>query len=235
MFTHNLDPILFEFGLISIKWYSLAYIFGILIGWWYGKKIILKKTNILKKEFEIKFFDDLITYIIVSIILGGRLGYVFFYNLGYYLNNPLDIIKIWEGGMSFHGALLGIIIGTFIFAKKNDIKTFFLLDILACVSPIGIFLGRIANFINGELIGKATSVYWGVIFPSIDNIPRHPSQLYQAFLEGFVLFVILNFIYLRKNYKIGNCSSLFLIFYGIFRIFAEHFREPDVQIGYIAL
>ena len=104
MFTHNLDPILFEFGLISIKWYSLAYIFGILIGWWYGKKIILKKTNILKKEFEIKFFDDLITYIIVSIILGGRLGYVFFYNLGYYLNNPLDIIKIWEGGMSFHGA-----------------------------------------------------------------------------------------------------------------------------------
>ena len=233
MFTHNLDPILFEFGLISIKWYSLAYIFGILIGWWYGKKIILKKTNILKKEFEIKFFDDLITYIIVSIILGGRLGYVFFYNLGYYLNNPLDIIKIWEGGMSFHGALLGIIIGTFIFAKKNDIKTFFLLDILACVSPIGIFLGRIANFINGELIGKATSVYWGVIFPSIDNIPRHPSQLYQAFLEGFVLFVILNFIYLRKNYKIGNCSSLFLIFYGIFRIFAEHFREPDVQIGYI--
>ena len=233
MFTHNLDPILFEFGLISIKWYSLAYIFGILIGWWYGKKIILKKTNILKKEFEIKFFDDLITYIIVSIILGGRLGYVFFYNLGYYLNNPLDIIKIWEGGMSFHGALLGIIIGTFIFAKKNDIKTFFLLDILACVSPIGIFLGRIANFINGELIGKATSVYWGVIFPSIDNIPRHPSQLYQAFLEGFVLFVILNFIYLRKNYKIGNCSSLFLIFYGIFRIFSEHFREPDVQIGYI--
>ena len=233
MFTHNLDPILFEFGLISIKWYSLAYIFGILIGWWYGKKIILKKTNILKKEFEIKFFDDLITYIIVSIILGGRLGYVFFYNLGYYLNNPLDIIKIWEGGMSFHGALLGIIIGTFIFAKKNDIKTFFLLDILACVSPIGIFLGRIANFINGELIGKATSVYWSVIFPSIDNIPRHPSQLYQAFLEGFILFVILNFIYLRKNYKIGNCSSLFLIFYGIFRIFAEHFREPDVQIGYI--
>ena len=233
MFTHNLDPILFDFGLFSIKWYSLAYIFGILIGWWYGRIIILKKLHILKNKFDIQIFDDLITYLIISIVLGGRLGYVIFYNFAYYLSNPLEIIKIWTGGMSFHGALIGIIIGTFLFAKKNNLQTFFLLDIIACVSPIGIFFGRIANFINGELVGKATNIYWGVVFPKIDNLTRHPSQIYEAFLEGILLFLIMNFIYLNKNYKIGRCSSFFLIFYGSFRIFAELFREPDAQIGYL--
>ncbi len=233
MFTHNLDPILFDLGFISIKWYSLSYIFGILIGWWYGRIIIPKKFYILKNNFDLKIFDDLITYLIFSILLGGRLGYIFFYNFAYYLNNPLEIFKIWEGGMSFHGALIGIVIGTYLFSKKKNLQTFFLLDIVACVAPIGIFFGRIANFINGELIGKETDVYWGVIFPKIDNLVRHPSQLYEAFLEGVVLLLIINFIYLKKNYKIGNCSSFFLIFYGIFRIFAELFREPDIQIGYL--
>ena len=233
MYTHNLDPVLLDFGFIVIRWYSLAYIFGIILGWWLGKKIInhiLKNCNI---KFNIKEFDDLITYLIFSIVIGGRLGYIIFYNLGYYIDNPLDILKVWEGGMSFHGALLGIIIGTYLFSKKKNVPTFFLLDIIACVSPIGIFLGRIANFINGELIGKVTEVSWSVIFPAIDNLPRHPSQLYEAALEGAVLFFILNSLIYRQRYKIGTCSYLFLIYYGIFRIISEFFRQPDTQIGYL--
>ena len=233
MFTHNLDPILFDFGFIAIRWYSLAYIFGIIIGWWYGKKIILKKNQELNQKINLGDFDDLITYIIIAIILGGRLGYVVFYNFEYFILNPIEILKVWEGGMSFHGALIGIILATIIFSAKRKIKTLFLLDIIACVSPIGIFFGRIANFINGELVGKVTNVYWGVIFPKIDNLTRHPSQLYEAFLEGILLFLVMNFLYSKKNYKIGSCSSSFLIFYGIFRISAEFFREPDIEVGYL--
>ncbi len=233
MFTHNLDPILFDFGFLVIRWYSLSYIFGILIGWWLGKKIILKKFQNFNFNFDIKEFDNLITYIIISMLLGGRVGYVLFYNFEYYLSNPFDIIKIWEGGMSFHGALVGIILGTKWFSVKRNISTFFLLDIIAFVSPIGIFFGRIANFINGELVGKTTDVFWGVIFPYIDNNARHPSQLYEAFLEGVVLFIIMNLVLFRKNYKTGTCSYIFLIFYGIFRIFSEFYREPDLQVGYL--
>ena len=231
MYTHNLDPVLFDFGFLVIRWYSLAYIFGILIGWYLGKRVILGRFKNL--NFDIKEFDNLITFIIISLLLGGRIGYILFYNFGYYISNPFDILKIWEGGMSFHGALIGIILGTYWFSIKKDIQTFFLLDIIAFVAPIGIFFGRIANFINGELVGKTTNVFWGVIFPKIDNSIRHPSQLYEAFLEGLVLFVIMNLILFRKNYKTGSCSYVFLIFYGIFRIFSELFREPDAQIGYL--
>ncbi len=232
MYTHNLDPVLLNLGFLQIRWYSLAYIFGIIIGWWLGKKII--RYFILNKnlEFNLNDFDDLITILIFSIIIGGRIGYVIFYDLNYYINNPLDIIKIWEGGMSFHGALIGIIFGTFLFSKKRNISTFFLLDVIACVSPIGIFFGRIANFINGELVGKVTNASWGVVFPNIDMLLRHPSQLYEAILEGIILFIILNIIVFKSKYKIGTCSYLFLIFYGFFRIVAEIFREPDVQLGY---
>ncbi len=166
-------------------------------------------------------------------IIGGRLGYVIFYNPGYYISHPAEILKVWEGGMSFHGALIGIIIGTYLFSSKKNIPVFFMLDILACVSPIGIFLGRLANFINGELIGKVTSVPWGVVFPVFDKLTRHPSQLYEAILEGVVLFFILNKIIFKKIYSMGTCSCLFLVFYGIFRIISEFFREPDVQLGYI--
>jgi prolipoprotein diacylglyceryl transferase len=161
MYTHDLDPILFDFGLIAIRWYSLAYIFGILIGWWLGKKIILKRFA--NNNFDTNEFDNLITYIIIFMLLGGRVGYVLFYNFGFYLLNPLDIFKIWEGGMSFHGALAGIIFVTYWFSIKRNIQPFFLLDIIAFVAPIGIFFGRLANFINGELVGKVTDVYWGVI------------------------------------------------------------------------
>ena len=233
MYTHNLDPVLFDFGFLVIRWYSLAYIFGILIGWWLGKKIILERFQAPNFNFDIKEFDNLITYIIISMLLGGRIGYVLFYNFGYYLSNPLNIFKIWEGGMSFHGALIGVILGTYWFSIKKNIQTFFLLDKIAFVAPIGIFFGRIANFINGELVGKTTDVFWGVIFPNVDNNMRHPSQLYEAFLEGAVLFVIMNLILFIKNYKTGTCSYIFLIFYGIFRIFSEFYRDPDLQVGYL--
>jgi|TARA_B100001059_G_scaffold183180_1_gene184521 phosphatidylglycerol---prolipoprotein diacylglyceryl transferase len=233
MFTHNLDPVLIDLGFMAIRWYSLAYILGILIGWWLGKKIIIEKLKNKDQQFNIKEFDDLITYLIIAIIIGGRVGYVIFYNIEYYILNPLDIIKIWEGGMSFHGALIGIIFGTFLFSIKRKISSLFLLDVIATVSPIGIFFGRVANFINGELIGKATNASWGILYPSIDMLPRHPSQLYEAFLEGLVLFFILNFYIFKKNYKTGTCSYLFLIYYGIFRIICEFFREPDSHLGYI--
>ena len=232
MFTHNLDPILINLGFISLRWYSLAYIFGILIGWWYGKKII-KKFQIKNSNFLADDFDDLITYLIFGIVIGGRLGYVIFYNLNYYIENPLDIIKIWQGGMSFHGALIGIIIVTFFFSYRTDKNALFFLDIIACVSPIGIFFGRVANFINGELVGKISSMPWSVIFPNVDMMPRHPSQIYEAVLEGVILFLIVNFFINKKEYIIGTCSYVFLISYGALRIVSEFFREPDLQLGYI--
>ena len=232
MYTHDLNPVLVDFGIIAIRWYSLAYIFGIIIGWWFGKKIISHVLKNNSHKFKLEDFDDLIGYLIISIIIGGRIGYVIFYNFEYYISNPSEIIKVWEGGMSFHGALIGIIIATYLFSKKKE-SPFFLLDIIVCVAPIGIFFGRIANFINGELVGKVTNVSWSVIFPLIDSLPRHPSQLYEAILEGIILFLILNILIFKKIYKVGISSCLFLIFYGIFRITSEIFREPDTQIGYI--
>ena len=232
MYIHNLNPVLVNIGFVEIRWYSLAYIFGILIGWWFGKKILDFRIKAKNSSLGLESFDNLISYIIISMIIGGRLGYIIFYNFDYYLNNPIDIFKIWEGGMSFHGALVGVVIGTHLFAKSIETETLLFLDIIACVAPIGIFFGRIANFINGELFGKPTNLYWSVVFPEVDNVPRHPSQIYEAFLEGILLFLILiPFIY-NKKIRTGYCSSLFLIFYGLFRILAEQFREPDLQIGY---
>ncbi len=233
MFTHNFDPIFVDLGFFAIRWYSLAYVFGILFGWWYGKKIIEKKFSFEKDRTELNEFDDLISYLIISIIIGGRAGYVIFYNFEYYLNYPLEIFKIWEGGMSFHGALIGIVVGTYIFSKQRETQTLFFLDIIACVSPIGIFLGRISNFINSELVGKVTYIHWSVIFPKVDMLPRHPSQIYEALLEGMVLFLIMNFVFFKKNYVMGTCSYFFLIAYGFLRIISEFFREPDQQIGYL--
>ena len=227
MFINNFDPVAFYLFSLEIRWYSLAYIFGIILGWFYCKKFLIKNGEILE------LFDDLISYLILGIIVGGRLGYILFYNLEYYLVNLSETIMIWKGGMSFHGALIGVIIFTYIFSKKHKINEFIFLDLISITAPIGIFFGRISNFINGELVGKITDVYWSVIFPNVDNFSRHPSQLYEAFLEGIVLFILMNFIYFRSNYKTGICSSMFLIFYGTFRIFCEFFREPDIQIGYI--
>ena len=233
MMVHNFDPVLIDLGIIKIHWYSLAYVFGILIGWWYGRLIITKKIHGSDQENYLKNFDDLISYIIIGVIVGGRLGYVIFYNLTFFVNQPIEILKLWEGGMSFHGGLIGVILSTYIFSKVKKLNYKIYFDIICCAAPIGIFLGRIANFINSELYGTPTDKPWGIIFPEIDNLSRHPSQLYEAFLEGIVLFVLINFLFLKKNFNYGLISFLFLIFYGIFRIVSEFFREPDEHIGYI--
>ncbi len=233
MFIHNLNPIIFEFGYLSLRWYSLAYLVGIIFGWWYGKKIILILNQKNNDNFKLDIFDDYITYIIISVIVGGRLGYVLFYNFNYYLSNPLEIFFIWNGGMSFHGGLLGVIIATIIFSKKKSCDKLILLDVVSCVAPVGIFFGRIANFINSELYGKPTDLPWAVTFPLVDSQARHPSQIYEALLEGVLLFVILNFIIKKISYNRGVCAALFLINYSLFRIVSEFYREPDLQIGYI--
>ena len=193
MFINNFDPVAFEIFSLEIRWYSLSYIFSILLGWYFAKNLFINMKN-LKDQ-----FDEYVTYLVIGIILGGRLGYALFYNLNYYLHNIIDIFKIWEGGMSFHGGVVGVIFATYLFSKKNKNNIFEYLDIVSIVSPIGIFFGRIANFINSELYGYETSVLWGVKFIQIDSLVRHPSQLYQAALEGLLLFVIILF-FLKKNY-----------------------------------
>jgi len=230
MFINNFDPVAFQIMSFEIRWYSLAYIFGIIIGWLLCKKKFIKNSDIGEK------FDDYITYLIIGIILGGRLGYVIFYNFNYYSHNILDIFKIWQGGLSFHGGLLGIILSSTIFAKKNNQDPLEYMDLVSLVAPIGIFFGRLANFINSELYGKTTEVLWSVTFSKVDNLPRHPSQLYEAVLEGAILFLILMY-FRKKNYltKPGLISGLFLIFYSIFRFFVEFFRIPDDQLGYLIL
>ena len=230
MFINNFDPVAFNFFSIEIRWYSLAYIFGIIIGWVYSKKYLINDKSILN------IFDDLIAYLIIGVILGGRLGYILFYNLDYYLNNLNEVLMLWKGGMSFHGGVIGVVISTILFSKKHNINPFTFLDLIAVVAPIGIFLGRVANFLNSELYGKETEVPWSVIYPKIDNLTRHPSQIYEAIFEGLILFLILNLL-VKKNLlgKKGLISSCFLIFYSLFRFVLEFFREPDPQIGYLII
>ncbi len=236
MIVHNFNPILVDFGFFQIKWYSLAYIFGIILGWIYALKIIKisEKNKYYLYPLKKSQFEDLIIFLVLGIILGGRLGYVIFYNFEHYSHNFLEIIKIWEGGMSFHGGLLGVAIAIFIFSKKTKISFFIFSDIVSCVAPIGIFLGRIANFINGELYGKISTLPWAIVFPYAGNVQRHPSQIYEAILEGLVLFILINFLALKKHLLIkkGYISCFFLITYSILRIFCENFREPDKQLGY---
>ena len=228
MFINNFDPVAIQFFSIEIRWYSLAYIIGILLGWILSKKIFISNDDIKIK------FDDYLTYAILGIIIGGRLGYVIFYNFSYYLNNFFEIFKIWQGGMSFHGGLIGVIIATILFNKKNLEATFKYLDIVSLVAPVGIFFGRIANFINSELYGTETNVPWAVKFVKVDNLFRHPSQLYEAFFEGIILFLILIF-FRNKNFlnKPGFISGMFLVFYSLFRFIIEFFRVPDEQLGYL--
>jgi len=230
MFTNNFDPVAFQIFSLEIRWYSLAYIVGILLGWLYCKKKLIKDRHFLN------LFDDFITYLIIGIILGGRLGYALFYNFEYYLENSIEILMVWNGGMSFHGGLIGVVVAAQLFSKKHKINQFIFLDLVALSAPIGIFFGRVANFINSELYGRPTDLPWSVKFSLIDNINRHPSQLYEAFFEGIVLFFFLRY-FLKKNYlkKPGQISGLFLFFYSLFRFAAEFFRIPDPQIGYLIL
>ena len=230
MFINNFDPVAFQIFSLEIRWYSLAYIIGILMGWILSKKIFISDDEIREK------FDDYLTYLILGIIIGGRLGYVIFYNFNYYINNLIDILKVWQGGMSFHGGLLGIIFASILFAKKNNHNPFKYLDVVAIVSPIGIFFGRMANFINSELYGIETDLPWGVKFLKIDNLYRHPSQIYEAIFEGIILFFILLYFRNKSFMKLpGIISGLFLIFYSIFRFVIEFLRVPDEQLGYLFL
>ena len=233
MIVHNLDPILIDLGFLQIRWYSLSYIFGILIGWWYGKIILKKQLDESIERIYSSKYDDLITYIIIGVIIGGRFGYILFYNLNFYLDNILEIFKIWKGGMSFHGGLIGVIISTLIFSNKNNLNYRVYFDTISVVAPIGIFFGRISNFINSELYGTPTQKPWGIVFPNVDSFKRHPSQIYEALLEGIVLFIILNFLVFNKKSKFGFISCIFLILYGFFRIICEQYREPDEHIGYL--
>ena len=228
MLINNFDPVAFQIISFEIRWYSLAYIVGIIIGWLLCKKIFFQNIEVKEK------FDDYITYLVIGIIVGGRLGYIIFYNFNYYINNIFDIFKVWQGGMSFHGGLMGIFFASILYARKNRQNTFLYTDLVSLVAPIGIFFGRLANFINSELYGTPTDVPWAITFVQVDNLSRHPSQLYEAILEGIILFIIL--IYFRKkNYLMrpGLISGLFLIFYSIFRFFVEFFRVPDEQLGYL--
>jgi phosphatidylglycerol:prolipoprotein diacylglycerol transferase len=227
----NIDPVALQLGPLAIRWYALAYIAGVVLGWAYAMHLAKRSlTGITPKMVE-----DSITWLILGIILGGRIGYVLFYNLEFYAANPLDIFMLWHGGMAFHGGALGVIIACWLFTKKHKVSFLAFTDIIVCTVPIGLFFGRIANFVNGELFGRVTDSSLGMVFPHGGPEPRHPSQLYEAGLEGIVLLIILAVMIRTPSIAIrrGFVSGAFLLFYGLFRGFVEFFREPDPQLGFL--
>ncbi|MCH8685967.1 prolipoprotein diacylglyceryl transferase [Pedomonas mirosovicensis] len=225
----NIDPVAFEIGPLVVRWYALAYIAGILGGWWLATRMADKPGS----PWTRRHIDDFITWVTLGIIIGGRLAYVIFYNLPYYIENPGAIIRLWDGGMSFHGGVIGVGVAILWFCKKYKLNWLRVADYVACVVPIGLGLGRIANFINGELWGRVTTSPVGIIFHTGGPLPRHPSQLYEAFLEGLVLLAILLVLFYRTNARLmpGRLSGAFLLFYGIFRFAVEFVREPDSQLA----
>jgi len=228
LMIHNINPIFISLGDFHIYWYGVMYLIAFLLAWHLGKFYI--KKNIIKINSD--EFSDLLFYGFIGVLVGGRLGYSIFYNLVYTIENPITIFYIWNGGMSFHGGFVGVLISIIYFCKRNKIAFFEVSDFIVRLVPIGLFTGRIGNYINGELWGKPTDSFLGVIFTKIDNIPRHPTQIYEALLEGVLLFIILNII-LSKETKISFITSYFLIFYSLFRFFVEFYRVPDVHIGYL--
>jgi len=231
----SFDPVLVSIGPFAIRWYALAYIVGILLGWVYARAII-RNERWWGGEAPLKVadYDDFIMWVTLGIILGGRTGYVLFYNLPHFLSNPSEIIEVWKGGMSFHGGFLGCVIAVILFARSRGISALSLGDITCAVGPIGLFLGRIANFVNGELWGRYAEVPWAMVFPGGGPIPRHPSQLYEAALEGLGLLIILGILVrsgaLRRP---GLVTGAFAACYAAFRSFSEFFREPDAQLGFL--
>ena len=225
----SIDPILISLGFLDIRWYSLSYIFTFIFGSILIKKLNKKSLNNLSDVQIDKFF----VWAVLGVIIGGRVGYVLFYQLQLFFLDPLYIFQIWKGGMSFHGGLIGMILAIYLFAKQNNLSFFYLSDLVSIVAPIGLFLGRISNFINTELYGRITDFPFAIIYPLIDNNPRHPSQLYEAFFEGVVLFIILYLIFIKnsKKYSAGIISAYFLILYSIFRFLIEFLREPDLHLG----
>jgi len=223
---HNIDPIVCAVGPLKIHWYGVAYAVGIFLGWRYayylGKKYVA--------EIPLRFFDNFIPWVVAGIVLGGRLGHVFFYELEYYLNNPAEIIMTWRGGMAFHGAAVGFVAAAFLYCRFAKINGLRFLDVIASASTIGLFFGRLANFINGELFGKVTDVCWAIVFPRGGDLPRHPTQIYEALTEGALLFVVLSLAWAspRARGRVGFISGLFGVGYGVIRFAIEYLREPEV-------
>jgi phosphatidylglycerol:prolipoprotein diacylglycerol transferase len=232
----NIDPVLIHLGPFAIRWYALAYIAGLVLGWRYILKMIdtPRLWNGAPPVTKLQI-DDALLWAALGVILGGRIGYVLVYDSVDYLANPLEIFKVWNGGMSFHGGAFGVLIALAIFAHRNKIPMLSLFDLASAAAPIGSFFGRLANFINGELWGRTTDVPWGVIFPTGGPLPRHPSQIYQACLEGLLLFVVLRVLthHFDALKRPGTIWGIFIAGYGVTRVIAEHFRQPDPQLGYL--
>lgn len=233
----NIDPVLFSVGPLSVHWYGIGYVIGILFAWWYGKKLVnnarLWPNN--KAPMDPLALDDFVLWAALGVVIGGRIGYVLFYNFSFYISNPLEIPAVWDGGMSFHGGILGTTVAMILFAKKRGIPVWSMFDTIAAGVPIGLGVVRIANFINSELWGRVSDVSWAVYFPNGGPLPRHPSQLYEAALEGFVLFFVLALLIWKGN-KLkapGFIAGAFVAGYGLSRILVEFFREPDAQLGYL--
>ncbi|CCQ72280.1 prolipoprotein diacylglyceryl transferase [Magnetospira sp. QH-2] len=225
----QIDPVLIAFGPLVIRWYALAYIAGLLGGW----ALIRRFGARSPLRIDPVAVDDFMVWATLGVILGGRIGFVLFYNLPFYLQNPLQILQVWQGGMSFHGGLLGVTIAMFLFTRKRGLSFLAFTDVVACVTPIGLFFGRIANFINGELWGRVTDVPWAMVFPRGGSMPRHPSQLYEAALEGIVLFIIVNLVARSHpwRHRPGLVTGVFLFGYGLARGSVEFVRQYDIQVG----
>jgi phosphatidylglycerol:prolipoprotein diacylglycerol transferase len=230
-----IDPVLIQVGPFALRWYALAYIVGILAGWLYARTIIASERLWGgPAPMTVADFDDFILWVTLGVILGGRIGYVLFYNPGHFAQNPAEALQLWKGGMSFHGGFLGCVLAVILFARRRGLSVLSLGDVTGAVGPIGLFLGRIANFINAELWGRPTDVPWAVVFPGGGPLPRHPSQLYEAALEGVVLLVVLALLVRAGALKRpGLVTGVFTLCYGLFRSFAELFREPDPQLGFL--
>lgn len=230
-----IDPILIEIGPFAIRWYALAYVVGLVGGWLYARKLVQAERlwgGVARPT--VNDLDDLLVWCALGVVLGGRIGYVLFYNAGEYLSHPAEILQVWKGGMSFHGGLVGCALAIVLLARARRLPVTSLFDVAAAVAPIGLFLGRIANFINGELWGRAADVPWAVIFPHAGPLPRHPSQLYEALAEGLVLFIVLAFAVRRYGFRRpGLITGIFGIGYALARSFCEFFREPDAQLGFL--
>ena len=230
-----IDPVLIHLGPLAVRWYALAYIVGIVAGWFYARAIIASERLWGgPAPFSVIAFDDFVVWVTLGIILGGRTGYVLFYNFPHFISHPIEIVELWNGGMSFHGGFLGCIVAVVAFALYRGVPMLSLGDVTTAVAPIGLFLGRIANFINGELWGRPTDVPWAVVFPNAGPIARHPSQLYEAALEGVVLFAVLGvMVRFGALKRPGLVTGAFALGYGVARIICELFREPDAQIGFL--